>query len=328
MPDEIMRAAFVTAPGPASDIQVGTLPIPTPGPTDVLVEVDAAAVNQVDTYVRSGAYPTSMPIPFVVGRDLVGTVTTAGPGSGFRVGERVWCNSLGHAGRQGSCAEYAVVPGERLYRLPEGLDPVPTVAALHPGATAVLALHEHARVRPGETIVIGGAAGSIGAIAVQLAREAGLRVVATARPDDHDRLRELGASDVVDYRDPDVIDHLRSVVADGADVYWDTSGQAQLAEVAPLLAPRARVVVTAGRGQQAGFGLWPFYTREVRILGFVISLATVAELDAAARTLNRRLAGPGLAIRVAHELPLAETARGHALVEQGTRGRVVIRPRR
>jgi hypothetical protein len=105
-----MRAAYVTELGAADAIRVGELPVPAAGPTDVLVRVEVVAVNPVDTMVRSGAYPTPTPFPFVIGRDLVGTVAVAAPGAaGFAPGDRVWCNSLGHGGRQGSFAEYAVV---------------------------------------------------------------------------------------------------------------------------------------------------------------------------------------------------------------------------
>lgn len=94
--------------------------MPVPGPADVLVRVDALAVNHVDTFVRSGAYRTETPFPFIIGRDLAGTVTATGPDvSGFRPGDRVWSNSLGHDGRQGSFAQWASVPVERLYRLPD-----------------------------------------------------------------------------------------------------------------------------------------------------------------------------------------------------------------
>lgn len=320
-----MRAAYVDEPGAAGDIQVADIPRPVPGPTDVLVEVQAAGVNQVDTYVRSGRYPTPMPTPFVVGRDLVGTVAAVGPGSEFAVGERVWCNSLGYEGRQGACAEYAVVTAERLYRLPPGAEPVQTVAALHTAGTAVLALHRRALVRAGETIFVGGAAGNIGAIAVQLAQEAGLRVIASARGEDHARVRALGAAQAFDYRDPDLADQVRAVAPDGVDVHWDTSGKTTLNDASAVIAPRGRIVVTAGLQPQDGVDLWSLYTRDVRVIGFVISLASVSDLAMAAATINRRLAGPGLEVNVVHELGLAETARGHELVEAGTRGRVVIR---
>jgi NADPH:quinone reductase-like Zn-dependent oxidoreductase len=112
---ERMRAAYITELGPAEAIRVGELPVPVPGPTGVLVRVEVVVVDPVDTMVRSGAYRTATPFPFVVGRDLVGTVAEVGAGvAGFAAGDRVWCNSLGHGGRQGSFAEYAVVPGERL----------------------------------------------------------------------------------------------------------------------------------------------------------------------------------------------------------------------
>ena len=147
-----MRAAYITELGPPEAIRLGDLPVPEIGPTDVLAEVDTVTVNPVDTLVRSGGYQTPTPFPFVVGRDLVGTVAAVGAGvTGFAAGDRVWCNSLGHGGRQGSFAEYAAVPAERLYRLPDGADPVAAVASFHPAATAYLALYGtagSARARP------------------------------------------------------------------------------------------------------------------------------------------------------------------------------------
>jgi NADPH:quinone reductase-like Zn-dependent oxidoreductase len=177
-----MRAAFFGEPGPAEAIEVGELPVPVPGPTDVLVAVEVAVINPVDTLIRSGRWPTLMPLPFVTGRDLVGTVTAAGAGSGFSPGDRVWSNSLGHAGRQGTCAEYAVVPGDRLYPLPGGAVATEAAAAFHSPATAFIGLHHRARARAGQTILVGGAAGGIGSALVRFASEAGLRVIATAVP--------------------------------------------------------------------------------------------------------------------------------------------------
>ncbi|WP_083733051.1 alcohol dehydrogenase catalytic domain-containing protein [Actinomadura sp. CNU-125] len=96
-----MDAAYITGPGPADAIRFGPLPAPAVGPTDVLVRVHAVAADPVDALVRSGAHRTAMPVPFVIGRDLVGEVVRAGPGTGFAAGRRVWCDSLGHHGRQG-----------------------------------------------------------------------------------------------------------------------------------------------------------------------------------------------------------------------------------
>lgn len=320
-----MRAAFITGTGPPDAIRVGELPVPAAGPADVLVKVDAVAVNQVDTYIRSGRYPVPMPHPFVVGRDLAGTVAAAQPESGFTPGQRVWCNSLGHGGRQGSFSEYAAVPAVRLYPLPAAAEPQTAVAAFHPAATAFVALHHRAHVRAGDTMVIGGAAGSVGSCALSFAKEAGLRVIATARPGDHDLCRRLGADAVLDFTGPALAERILDAAPEGADVYWDTSGRAQLADVPPVMAAGGRILVTAGRGTQADFPWWAFYTRDLTVAGFVISLATAAELAGAARAINRRLAGPGFAVQVAEILPLGETARAHALVESGqAHGRVVV----
>jgi D-arabinose 1-dehydrogenase-like Zn-dependent alcohol dehydrogenase len=202
---ERMRAAYITELGPADAIRVGELPVPAIGPTDVLVRVEVVAVDPVDTMVRSGAYPTPTPFPFVVGRDLVGTVVVASPGApGFAPGDRVWCNSLGHDGRQGSFAEYAPVPAERLYHLPAAVDPVAAVAVLHPAATAYLALFHHGALRPGETVYVGGAAGNVGTALTSLARLGGARVLAGARSEDAGWCRSAAAAEVVDYRDPDL----------------------------------------------------------------------------------------------------------------------------
>ena len=319
-----MRAAYITAHGPANAIVVGDLPMPVRGPADVLVAVQTVAVNQVDGYVRSGRWPTPIPLPFVVGRDLVGTVVESDAARLFALSDQVWCNSLGYAGRQGAAAEYAVVPIDRLYRLPKGADPVAAVASLHPAATAVLGLRYRADVRAGDTVLIGGAAGSIGRCAVQLAAAAGLRVVATARPKDHDLCRRLGAEAVFDYLDKNLAQEVKSVAPDGVDLHWDTSGHGQLNDAVSMVRPGGQILITAGREPQPPTPLWPMYTADISVTGFVISRANTAELAAAARALNARLAGDGFAIDVADVLPLDKTAEAQARVESGQAGRIVI----
>ena len=207
------------------------------------------AVDPVDTFVRSGVYATPLPLPFVVGRDLVGEVAAAGPGAvGFAPGQRVWCNSLGHAGRQGSFAEYATVAAERLYAAPPGLADHDLVAAAHPAASAWLALLRHGRLRTGETVYIGGGAGIVGGAAVALASRAGARVVTTARQEDADRLLALGAAEVLDYRAPDLAPRLRRAAPGGYDVQLDTSGHGVLADAVDLLAHGGRLIAMVGLG--------------------------------------------------------------------------------
>jgi 2-desacetyl-2-hydroxyethyl bacteriochlorophyllide A dehydrogenase len=324
-----MRAALVDRPGPADSIRTATIPVPGPGPTDLLVRVEAVAVNHVDTFVRSGAYATPLPFPFVVGRDLVGTVVAAGPGTpGFAVGDRVWTNSLGHAGRQGATSEYAVVPANRAYRAPEGGDPATLVAVVHPAATAYLAVESHGAVRPGETVLVEGAAGHVGRAAVLLAARAGARVVATARTDDADDVRALGADTVVDYRSPDLADELRAAVHDGVDVHVDTSGHHDLDRAVGLLAARGRIVLLAGMTTRPELPVGDVYTHDLQLRGFAISVARVDELAAAARRINQLVADGSLRPRAVEELPLEAAADAHRRLESGeARGtRLVLRP--
>lgn len=309
-----MRAAYLTELGGPEVIRIGDLPEPRPGPTDVLVRVEAVAVNPVDTFIRSGRYRTPLPMPFVVGRDMVGTVDH----------QRVWTNSLGHAGRQGPTAEYAVVPADRLYPLPDGVDPASAVAVLHPAATAWLALVRHARVRPGERLLVEGAAGNVGRALVELGAQLGAHVVGTAAPADHDELRALGAEEVVDYRGPDI--------GSAYDVAVDCSGRDELARTADLMNLGGRIVLISGMATTMSVPAPAVYLRDLAVLGFVISNATVADLAAAARWINDRLDRGGLRPRAVRRLGLAETAEAHRQVagrppgSERLRGRLVIEP--
>jgi NADPH:quinone reductase-like Zn-dependent oxidoreductase len=325
-----VRAAYISRLGTADEIRVGELPDPVPAADEVLVRVEAVAVNSVDTYVRSGQWRTPLPgFPFVIGRDLVGKVVARGAAarSSFAVGTRVWCNSLGYAGRQGATSELVVVPMERLYRLPDGLDPVRTVAAFHPAATAYLGLIRHAGgVGPGDTVVVGGASGNIGGCVCGLASAHGARVVALARAEDSAWCESHGAAAVVDYRDEDLRTSLEAETPAGVNVWFDTSGRIDLELAVELAADRGAIVVVAGRGAPAELNLWPFYLKTLRLLGFVMSTATVAELAAAARTINGLLSDGGLEARVAKVLPFSEAAEAHRMLENGVRGRVVLVP--
>ncbi|MGW7339248.1 NADPH:quinone reductase [Streptomyces sp. NPDC054808] len=328
VPDR-MRAAYIDAVGPADAIRYGELPVPPVGPTDVLVRVSAVAADPVDTFVRSGAYATSLPTPFVVGRDLVGEVAATGPGAaGLAVGQRVWCNSLGHGGRQGSFAQYATVAAERLYPVPAGVDEEHLVAAAHPAASAWLALFRHGRLRAGETVYVGGGAGNVGGAAVSLAARAGARVVATARARDAEAVRELGAAEVLDHHAPDLGERLRAAAPDGYDVHLDTSGRGVLADAVESLARGGRLVAMVGLGSgPAALPVSRLYTRDASIVGFAISNATTADLAEAARGVVGVLTRTPWRPRIADRLPLSRTAEAHRRLEAGrVRGRLVLTP--
>ena len=320
-----MRAAYIEGFGDPSVIRYGELPDPDPGPGQVLVRVEAVAVNSVDTYLRSGRWRTEASFPLAVGRDLVGTVERLGAGvTGLHPGERVWTNSAGYGGRAGATAELVPVDRERLYRLPDGADPVRFVAALHPGATAHGALLGRAGLRAGERVAVVGANGAVGMCLVQAAASAGAEVVAVVRrPEAAARLHELGATRVVVAEAADAAAEVGT-----ADVVADTTRQIDVATLPERLNPRGRILLLAGQGRTE-LDLWPLYTREIALLGFVMSGMTVPELQAAADWINT--VRP--VVDVGPVLGFGEAARAHELVESGrlprtpdgTVGRVVLR---
>ena len=322
-----MKAAYITTLGSPDVITYGEMDRPVPGPTDVLVRVEAAAVDPVDTFVRSGAYRTPTPFPFVLGRDLVGTVADIGPGAtGFAVGDRVWSHSMGHGGRQGVTAEYCVVGVDRLYHLPGDVDAARAVAVLHPVATAHLALFRHARLRPGETVLVIGGAGNVGRAATVLAARAGARVLAVARAETAPDCLRAGATAVVDHRDPDAAEQLRELTGDGVDVHLDTSGHQDLDAALALVGHGARVVLMAGLSARPVLPVGAVYPRDVSLVGFAISNSSVDDLAGTARVINHGLADDAFPIPVTVELPLSRTAEAHRMIEAGVRGRIVLRP--
>jgi NADPH:quinone reductase-like Zn-dependent oxidoreductase len=322
-----MRAAYVSELGSAEKIRIGELPRPTVSTFDVLVRTQALAVNYVDTLIRSGRYPTRTPFPFIIGRDLVGIVAACGDGvEGVRAGDAVWCNSLGHGGRQGSFAEYVVVPQDRLYRLPDGADVADTVALVHPAATAYLGLFREAQLRYGQRVVVSGAGGSVGTAAVQLAAAAGAHVIATARAEDADWCRSAGAELVFDYRDSALWTRIASATPGGIDVFLETSRHYAFEHTLPLLARGGRFVLITGIGATVPLPLEQLYLRDASLRGFVISNASVSDLAGAAHAINDGILRRLLRVRIATRLPLEQSAQAHRLLEEGTRGRIIVVP--
>lgn len=322
-----MRAAYIERLGGPEEIRVGSVNTPSVGPGDILVKVESVAANPVDTLVRSGSFPTCTPFPFVVGRDLVGEVVDRGGDvDGVEVGDVVWCNSLGHGGRQGSFGEYASVPSDRCYQVPPGVDHDEFVAVIHPAATAVLGLVQRARIEAGSRVFIGGGAGNVGSAALQLAVELGAEVVTSAHPRDHQRCALMGARMVVDYRNASLVAQLRDDVGEGFDVYWDTSGHSSIADALNLLAHHGHILITASGSSEVSVPVDGFYRNDTTISGFVMSLASCAALAAAAETINLLTARGRLHPNVVETANLEQTADVHARLERGSvRGRIVVR---
>lgn len=195
----LQRAVLIRAYGSADAAQVAEIEKPAPGQDQVLVRVRAAGVNGIDWKVREGhvrnAFP--LPLPIVLGAELAGVVDAVGPGaSRFRVGDRV----MGAMGGLGAYAEFVTVAEASLCPTPEGLDDVHAAAMPVAAVAAWNSLQHAGPVAPGQRILIHGAAGGLGAYAVQYAKRAGAEVFATAGTADLDYVRSLGADHVIDYQ--------------------------------------------------------------------------------------------------------------------------------
>ena len=143
-----MKAAYINQPGPPENIIVGELPTPEPTGSQVLVRVAAAALNPIDTYIRSGTIKMDIPLPFIVGCDLAGVVEKRGPDAKrFKVGDRVWGSNQGLLGRQGTFAEYAAVDEDWLYPTPDGVSDETAAACALVGITAHLGLVRDAKLQ-------------------------------------------------------------------------------------------------------------------------------------------------------------------------------------
>jgi NADPH:quinone reductase len=220
MPKTSMRAAVCTRNGPPESVVVTDVPMPTLGPGDVLVAVHAAAVNLPDVLLVAGHYQVPAPLPFVVGSEFAGTVSAVGSAvSRVRVGDRV-----AGAAMSGAFAEYAAVPEAALVPLPPGVEFAVAAATWVCHLTAYHALRSVAQTRPGDRVVVLGAAGGVGLATVELARLLGATVVAAASTAAKLAVcRDQGAHHLVDYERENLRDAIRAAVG-GADVVIDPVG--------------------------------------------------------------------------------------------------------
>jgi NADPH:quinone reductase-like Zn-dependent oxidoreductase len=212
-----MKAARVQEFGPPSVITNDDLPQPEPGPGQLLVRVKAAGVGNWDALIREGKVELQ-PLPLILGAELSGIVEAFGPEvSGFKFGDEVY--GATNAQFSGAYAEYAVTSANMMAQKPRTLTFVESASAPIVTVTAWQMLFDYGRVTAGQTALIHGAAGNVGAYAVQLAVQAGLHVVATAASADVDYVQRLGAEKVIDYKKERFEESLT-----GMDVVLDTVG--------------------------------------------------------------------------------------------------------
>ncbi|TQM78853.1 NADPH:quinone reductase-like Zn-dependent oxidoreductase [Saccharothrix saharensis] len=306
-----MRAAVFDRYGPPEVLYEGVVPEPVVRPGHVLVRVHAASVNGGERWGRSGELKLLLGrrFPKRVGIDFAGEVVS---GPGFAPGAHVWGGLP--RGRFGSAAEYVAVHPRQLALSPAGLDLVRAAALPGVGTTAITALRDKARLRPGERLLVRAASGGVGSVAVQLGKAYGAHVTALTSSSTFDFVRELGADDVVDYRaDPAGLGRYDVVL----DAYGGTPGAYRR-----LLAPGGRMVAIAFRSAaDVGYLLASavFGPRRARFFSGNPKSALFADLTALVESGAIRPV-----VDTVH--PLADIAEAHRALEAGgVRGKHVIR---
>jgi NADPH:quinone reductase len=322
-----MKAIRVNAPGGPEVLRYEDVADPAPKAGEATVKVDAAGINYIDVYQRSGHYKLALPL--TLGLEAGGTVTAVGPNvTEVKVGDKV-----AYTGVAGAYAQYAVVPSARLVTLPSGLTTRQGAAAMLQGLTAHYLACSTYPLKPGDTCLVHAAAGGVGLLLCQIAKMRGARVIGTVSTEDKAKLaREAGASDVILYTKQDFEAEVKRLTnGKGLQVVYDSVGQTTFDKGFNCLAPRGMMALY---GQSSG-PIGPF---DPQVLGAKGSLfltrpslnhhiATRAELLERSNELLGWIRDGKLKLRTEFEFALKDAADAHRALEgRKTTGKVLLIP--
>jgi len=321
-----MLAIHAVRTGGPEVLEAVDLPVPSPGPGQILVRHQAVGLNFIDTYHRGGLYPMKMPA--VLGLEAAGIVEALGEGvARFAVGDRVAYN-----GTLGAYAEAAVVPADRAVKVPDEVSLETAAAVLLKGMTAEFLVRRCHRVEPGQTVLVHAAAGGVGSILVQWAKALGATVIATVGSEAKAALaRDHGADHVILYGQEDVAARAAEITGgQGVAVVYDGVGKDTFEASLKSLGRRG-VLATFGNASGPAPPIAPlelagkslFLTRP-RLYDYI---ATTAELDDSAAALFAVLAYGAVKIDVGQTFPLAEARAAHEALEgRRTTGATLLIP--
>lgn len=311
-----MKTAAIDRFGPPEVLTPHVLPVPKAGPREVLIAVHAAGVGIWDAKIRDGTWATGRErFPLVLGSDGAGVIAARGAQvQRFEVDDRVWAYEYSNP-KGGFYAEYVAVKVESVATVPRGLDLLAAGAAAVTGLTALQGIDDHLSVAEGETLLIFGAPGAVGTLAVQFAKRRDARVIGTATGSDAMSLvRDLGADGVVDARSNDAVERLRELAPDGLDAALALAGGPELEKCLDLMNPGSTVAHPNGVEPE------PQPRKGVRVVAYD-AVADRSTWDA----LERAVEEAGLRVPLGGVYPLEQAARAHARVEAGhVLGRIAL----
>ncbi len=322
-----MRAALYRSTGPAAQVlHVEEIDRPAPGPGEVLVRVHASAVNPTDYKARSGSVPRPIDGFQIPHMDGAGVIEAAGPGvDPARVGERVWLWLAAGGRRWGTAAEWTVLPEALAVPLPDGISFELGASLGVPAMTAHWCLLADGPVT-GQTVLVAGGAGAVGHFAIELAKRAGARVIATVSSAEKAALAEKAGADlVVNYRDAGAAEKIRAF-APAVDRVIELALGANLGLDLAVARPGGTVVNYAADGPDPVLPVRACMGANV-ILRFVLLYGVPrAELERAAVDITAALAAGELTGLPVHKYPLEDIAAAHDAAEAGVIGKVIVTP--
>ncbi len=321
-----MLAIRVERNGGPDVLGVADVPAPVPAAGQALIRIASSGINFIDTYQRSGL--SRVPLPFTLGQEAAGTVETVGSGvTGVAPGDRV-----AYTGALGAYAEYAAVPADRLVKLPDGVSFDHGAAAMLQGMTAHYLVTTTYALAPGKTCLVHAAAGCVGLLRVQMAKQKGATVIGSVGDEAKARLaREAGADHVILYRTEDVAARVKAITGGrGVDVAYDGVGKATFDA---SLQSVAKFGLLAMFGNASG-AVPPFDLLRLQDNARFLARPRLGEHIATRQDLEWRAGevlgwiGAGkLKMRIHHKYPLADAAQAHRDLEaRTTSGKLLLVP--
>ncbi|HUB52726.1 MAG TPA: quinone oxidoreductase [Terracidiphilus sp.] len=322
-----MKAIQINETGGPEVLKLVEMPIPEPGPGQVLIRIEATGVNFVEVYFRRGVYKAAL--PFTPGSEAAGTIEELGPGvTGFAAGDAVASTSV-----MGSYAEYALVPAAQLVKIPEGLSLECAAAAMLQGMTAHYLAYTTFPLKAGETALVHAGAGGVGLLLTQMASALGARVISTVSTEAKAELsREAGATEVILYTEQDFEAEVKRITGGkGVDVVYDSVGKTTFDKSLNCLRPRGMMVLF---GASSG-PVPPFDLAQLNSKGSLFItrpsmwhyLATRAELEWRSGDVLKWAASGELKLRMEHTYQLTDAAQAQIDLEaRKTTGKVLLAP--
>jgi len=320
-----MRVARIAQAGGPEAIEVVEVPTPQPGPKQVRVRVEAAGVNFIDVYHRTGLYP--QPLPATLGLEGAGTVEATGAGSALRVGQRVAWSRV-----PGSYATHVIAGDDALVSVPDGVDAQHAAAAMLQGMTAHYLTRSTYPLGPGDVALVHAAAGGVGLLLCQMGRAAGARIIGTTSSAEKAELaRAAGASEIIDYKTQDFAAEVKRMTSNiGASVVYDSVAKDTFAGSLGCLRPRGMLVLF---GQSSG-PIAAFDPKLLQAGSLFLTRPSLHHYTATRKELEQRagdvlgaVKAGALELRIHAAIPLDRAGEAHRLLEsRQTSGKLLLVP--